>query len=135
MTVCCIEYYEQTGKRLKAGEEEGKLGELRRELLTFLETSTKYDPTDILKSKSLPENDLLEERAVWTRCFSTIKLDHIIPLESSWRGLEVDCPQIEGYWLCREVLQPADYPRPKLLNNDLYYSSEDVWSMIHCNSE
>ncbi|KAK8807844.1 hypothetical protein WA158_007373 [Blastocystis sp. Blastoise] len=55
---------QETGHPIRAGMEPGLLGQLRKDLLEFLETSNCYQPEIILNSGLLPENDLLDERCI-----------------------------------------------------------------------
>uniref|UniRef100_A0A7N6B584 CNH domain-containing protein n=1 Tax=Anabas testudineus TaxID=64144 RepID=A0A7N6B584_ANATE len=50
------------GKTVAAGKEDGKLGEFRNKLLSFLDISTSYEPTRLISD--FPFDGLLEERAL-----------------------------------------------------------------------
>ena len=49
-------------ERPKAGQEPGRLGTLRRELISFLENSAHYKPEKLISS--FPQDDMYEERAL-----------------------------------------------------------------------
>ena len=49
-------------ERSKAGQEPGRLGTLRRELISFLENSQHYKPEKLISS--FPQDDMYEERAL-----------------------------------------------------------------------